>query len=480
MGARRGHALRSGRWSRHWRLAVTAAAIGITGFAALPAAAALDAPVALDAPPPPPPPTQAVPQPCNPVGTACSVGPTALSVTLQPPSTAIQDVQVSWATPLRPNGSPGPAQPNVILPLSAGHCTPSLNAPVTCTWPWPTTLDAPGSSIVLNGTYAVATCSPIGPGSGPRSPTGPSSTVAPPPCAPPSAGFQLAAPPGSPSGFHVQAAGAASGAPVDVSWSLGPEPDLAAYTVSRDGTAIYRCALHGAAISGAAACPSHLGFTDRSAGGRIVTYGITAERFGIDGNPAHDVVSAPTVATIIDGVTINSPGNAGSRGGGSGGAGALPPVPYFGSSPTLPGLLPPQGGSSGSLGGPAAAGSPATTDPGYGNLPFGAKSRLSAGALASEAGHGTGDVHGLALIAGGLLLLALAFHLLYLRGAIGRYQDNLAAGRDSMSASAGGGGRPPGPPAHRRGRSTGAGGRTGAGAGRRTRWRPSLPWSSRR
>ncbi|MDQ6839265.1 MAG: hypothetical protein M3137_13295, partial [Actinomycetota bacterium] len=110
-------------------------------------------------------PITVVPTPCNKRSDgACTAAPRTLVVTFGSGSAVPDGVTVTWTTTGRPTATPGPAQSSVFLNKVDGGCHPATGA-VTCTWPWPTGLEAPGSIVVLNGTYQVAPCSaPPSPG----------------------------------------------------------------------------------------------------------------------------------------------------------------------------------------------------------------------------------------------------------------------------------------------------------------------------
>jgi hypothetical protein len=195
---------------------------------------------------------------------------------------------------------------------------------------------------------------------------------------------------------------------VTVTWAPGPEPDLVGYAVTRNNTVAFICNLHGAPLAGSVPCGSPLAFTDRSASGGVVGYGVVAERFGQDSNPANYLTSPPAVTSI----------NLGASSGGG-----LPPIPLIGTpNVSLPGA-PPSTSAGAAAAGTGSASAPTTTvDPEAGGLEYGQGHTAGLGPLSdAQSGHGT-SVSRLALIAAGLLVLALAAHLLYLRGAVARYQ----------------------------------------------------------
>ena len=330
------------------------------------------------------------PTPCSPRSDgACTVAPAKVAVTVPSGTTG---VSVAWTTTGRPTGT-GPAHATTYLAPAAGGCPSLSTATITCTWPWPTALEAPGSSVVLNGSYAVQPCS--GTAAAPACPSAPGPN-----------NLLIAAPPAPPGGAH--ASGSATS--VTVTWAAGPEPDLAGYALTRNDTVVFTCGVHGASLPGSVPCGSSLAHTDNPGSGGAVTYGIVAKRFGVDSNPDNYLSSQPAVVSISLGV-------------GSSSIGALPPIPVIGT----PNVVLPGGPSSTSAGagigaGAGSASAPTTVDPGGGGLEYGQGHTAALGPVGdAQSGHST-SVSRLALIAAGLLVLALAAHLLYLRGAVARYQ----------------------------------------------------------
>lgn len=346
------------------------------------------------------------PSPCNPrpAGGGCALAPQSLAVSFpfsaSGTTAALNGVDVIWATTGRPPAAPRPAMPVTFLSLASGRCTTPAGAtpPTVCTWPWPAGLEAAGSGMVLNGTYTVAACSPPS-GTPARSPD------CLPVASPAPADVVVSAPPGAPEGVRLSAASSSSTSPVAVTWTIGPEPDLAAYTVSRNNQLVFACTLHGAAIAGAGPCGPSPSYTDRPNAAGHITYQVVARRFGATGGTANDVASPPTTASL----TLGPPGTIGS----------LPPIQVLG-VPASPTVVVPNTSS-----GPATTG-PTTPSPdpgGPGQLPFGSHAHVAVAAPgAAGAGRGSSGVGRPALIAAGLLVLAVAAHLLYLKGAVARYQ----------------------------------------------------------
>ena len=361
-----------------------------------------------------PPPLSGGASPCIPQSTTpggsqgpCTLEPTHVGATWN--GTAVLSLSLSWATTGRPKGAPAPSSPSAALdPHAPGACTTS-GAQTSCSWPWPATLES--NHTVLNGTYQLRACiTPPGvsciasPGSGPA-------TIA------------IAAPPLTPTGTALQSGSGTDPAEV-VSWSADPEPDVAGYQVDREGTPVWSCQVGTPAASGtqAVTCPSPPSATDHPGVG-LWSYSVIAERYGASGNSL--VASTPaTLAPVGVDLTSLAPSSGVSQV-------QLPPIPFLpayaggsagsASSPSGSSAGVVHGGTTGSPGGSSAT---ATNDPGYSTtLPYGAAGRSAtlpgADVAASKEPGPTGpDVNPVATFALGALVLALAVHLLYLRGLV--------------------------------------------------------------
>lgn len=354
-------------------LAALLVALVVTGLTVAPPAAAASAALVV------------TPTPCSPRAGVCTATPSGVAVTFPAGIPAgVSDVQLAWVTTGRPAGAPGPASTSALLPTSSGGCaTAAGQAATTCTWPWPASLEGPGAA-VLNGTYQASACS----GSS---------------CSPPPSSFGVGVAPLAPGSVAAHAQGGAPGSPVTISWAPGSAPDLAGYQVARDGTAIYTCTLHGATSPGAGPCPPTPSTTDRSSGSGALTYQVVAYRYGPQGGFAGALASPPASGTV----------QLGAGGGRLGSVPVLgPPAPATVTAPAQPGRP--------VVGGASRPGSANT----YGALPSGPAGRAAPSATQPlELGAGRSpQVGGLALIAAGLLVFAIAAHLIYLRGAIARYQ----------------------------------------------------------
>jgi hypothetical protein len=219
----------------------------------------------------------------------------------------------------------------------------------------------------------------------------------------------LAVAPAAPTSVH---ASASSLGVVGVTWSpaASPEPDLVGYQVSRDGQTVYACSTAGAGPGAGEVCPSPLTYEGPSAAGTW-TYGVAALRFGSDAS-ATNVVASKAVTTSVQ----VDPSAVGPGSGTSGPVSvALPPVPIVETAPTVAPVAPPATASATTL-------APATTIvPQYNEtLPYNGQSAQAQGsaALGSDPKE-TGpkpNVDSLAALALGLIALALALHVWYLRG----------------------------------------------------------------
>lgn len=379
---------------RHLRLrpaGVVAVAVGAAAWI-VGAAAVLPGPAAAA----PGRPFSVIAAPCNAEGSAgaCTADPTGLVVSW-PPGAPVVGVVVSWLGGDRPAGAPAPSSAAETLLDGSATCADSA-AGTTCSWGWPGGLRLPAGGQLLNGTYQVAPC-----GAGAAPPVAGGSVSG---CAPVSGldpvVVTVSVAPAAPAAVTITGSGAAT-----LHWTPSPEADLAGYRVARDGIGIWVCSANGAPGT-TVACPADPGMTDSPPAGRH-TYTVEALRYG----PAAGALLSSAPSTVA--VTISTSGA------------ALPAVPYSGPVPTLP------------AGRPAPPAAPATTvatDPGYqSTLPYGSPPPSDAtslpalrsnGALArataTPAAPSSGQRDHLALFAAGMLLLAVAAHVIYLRSEITR------------------------------------------------------------
>jgi hypothetical protein len=319
-------------------------------------------------------------------GAPCTVDPTRLQITYdRGKDPALTGVKVAWiAAPGRPQSAPAP-QPStsVTLPLSSGSCT-SKGTVATCTWAWPLTYPTKTKAWVLNGTYRVTPTSKVY-----------SSTdlgVAVPP-----------APPVSPHG------GSSAYGTVSLFWGAGasPEPDLVGYQVSRNNQVVYTCSTDGAGPGAGTPCHSPLSFNDQPAAGTW-TYHIVALRFGA-GSQAGGVVASPPASVTIPAGTGN----------GGGGSLYLPSVPIVAYPPgVLPVAAPPPPSPAGQATTTTTAGPAGSQTLPYVSVPAQAQGQDPAalGSDAKETGPKKSNLDSVAAVALGLIALALAAHVWYLRG----------------------------------------------------------------
>jgi len=240
---------------------------------------------------------------------------------------------------------------------------------------------------VLNGTYQVTACS---------TPTGsdcaPAAGLAP-------ASVGIAVAPAVPAGLSAAGAGGSA----KLTWKRGAEVDLTGYVVQRSGKTTWGCSV---VAGGSPACPVPPAFNDQPGAGSF-SYGVIAQRYGVDADPSHLVDSPPAITqAVIGGSSGTAPPPVQIE---------LPAIPYFGPVPTLPPVNPPPGKAGAAL-----------PDSGYsGSLPYDPGS--ASGALAGtsgpqEDGPGYRARNAWASVAGGMLVLALALHLWYLRDEATRYR----------------------------------------------------------
>ncbi|MCU4187428.1 hypothetical protein K6U06_23925 [Acidiferrimicrobium sp. IK] len=365
------------------------------------------------------------PNPCGAptAASGCTTDPTSLAASW-PSADSVGGVTVAWQGQGRPAAAPAPADPDQALSVSKGTCTVTPSGPTTtCTWEWPAGLRHPSGGQLLNGSYLVTACS-----NDPTSANGtgsPSCTAA---AGLSSATVAVGVVPAAPSG--VAASGASR---VTVNWNATSDPDLAGYRVTRDGTLIWTCAADGA--GGAGPCPASPSVADTPAAGHH-TYGVTALAFGP--SPSAPLLVSPVAAAaiVVAPVSAAAAGGGGGGGGGGGAQIALGPVPYVGPAVTVPAARAPSS--------PVTSAPPAPADSGFApTLPYNT-SRAPAVPLAvsprspGEAGTGTSSasVRRAALFALGMLILAIAAHLVFLRSEMARREAGWRALRQAAGLPA--------------------------------------------
>jgi hypothetical protein len=340
---------------------------------------------------PPPTPYSASFVPCSASGPSGPCDQTPQQVQLAyPAATPPAAIEVDWVADGRSAAAPNPDSTSAVLVWSDGR---PCGTAERC-WPWPSALTA--GAYVLNGTYQVLPCGTYA--SGACQSTFPPSSVG------------LAVPPYPPASVTATLAGSQ----VTIDWAPPPSrpPDLAGYALSRNGRDLYICSTDDLGPGASLPCPQSLSVADHPGAGRY-SYAVRTIRLGVD-TASRDVVSSSSVGARGGGVTVTGSTT------GSGGSGP----PATGSVP---------GSSTGSGSGPAASTGPTTT-----TVP-GAKvgTHQSASAHAVTSGP-TGvvadpapkaaltlkvpsrtDVVPVAVLALGILLLAVAAHFLYLRVELG-------------------------------------------------------------
>lgn len=421
-----------------WRLAAKRLAAkrrGLLPMALVCAAAGWPAGAALASSPPP---LTVVLSPCSaPSATAgCRLDPAQLQVDV-PSDGSVPAVQVSWVPGVgRPASAPSPASSQVVLAVtSPAACQNQVAAPsgfsaVCWHWPAPLTFASGGTAWILNGTYRVTPCSAT-------SSSGSS-------CASYSTTFnsalaEVAVPPAAPAQVSATQANGA----VTLTWRPGPEPDLVGYTVARNNQLLYTCSTDGAGPGAGTACANPPSLHDQPGSGTW-NYSVTALRFGIDASASHVVSSAPSLSSVAVPVP---PANA--TGGGAGGytyapgtsasgRAALPPLPSVG-------IMKPVGQMTAS-GGVAGAGVPSLADmedsggaPGSAaGLPYSDNpalgGSLASGSLVSAQKPGD-NLDATAELALGVIALALAVHVWYLRGQLRVAAVRVAARRAAEGAA---------------------------------------------
>ncbi len=301
--------------------------------------------------------------------------------------------------------APQPGTPTVTLdPGSTVPCT-GISAPagqeLAC-WPWPGGLT--DRSFILNGTYRIT--------AGSQKPTD----------------VGVAVPPAAPR----QVVATATTSSVTLTWqpSAAPEPDLTGYVVTRNGQPVYYCSTDGLGPGANIPCSKPLAVTDHPGPGKW-TYAVSSLRLGVDDASA-DAVGSPLVAAAPGAVTLTAavtgahplssaglaplPASIGTTySAASGGAGAVTPSTLAGgASDPAPRTAPVQN----------------IKYPGSDNPVVGKPSDLAL--EVGRPGSHT-DVVPVAVLALGLIALAIAAHFLYLRVELGLAEARLADRRPPAS-----------------------------------------------
>lgn len=345
--------------------------------------------------------------PCRSAGVAgsapCNTDPTQVEVAY-PSGQSPPSVVVAWKKGTAAS-APQPSSASVTLdPAKAGPCK-GVSAPVgqsLACWPWPGGLT--DKSFILNGTYEIT------PGS--QKP----SVV------------QLAVPPAAPR----QVVATATADSVAVSWqpSAAPEPDLTGYVVTRDGQPVYYCSVDGLGPGATIPCAKSLAVTDHPGPGRW-SYAVSSLRLGVD-DAAGDAVGSPLTAAAPGAVTLTAAAT-GSSGPPLSASGLAPLPASVGttySSSSTPGdaatVAPPNEGVGATAVPPETAPVQNIKYPGSNNAVVGNPSDLAL--KVGQPGSRT-DVVPVAVLALGIIALAIAAHFLYLRVELNLAEARLAARR---------------------------------------------------
>lgn len=334
--------------------------------------------------------------PCGSTG-ACSEPPKQVEVNYavgQVPST----VDVEWVKGSA-SSAPQPTSSSVTLdPTKAVTCSgakPPAEEQAVC-WPWPSGLTH--DSWILNGTYQVT-------------PEGAKPVT-----------IGLAVPPAPPR----QVVATATTDSVAISWqpSASPEPDLVGYAVTRNGQAVYECSVDAMGPGAHTACAHPLGVTDHPGPGKW-SYSVSAMRLGVDDASGDTVGSAP-VAAAPGAITLTAAVT---------GASSAAPLPSSGLAPLPPSVgatyAPPSSGPASSADPAAIEGVAPETAPvpnlKYPDNPVVGKSSQLAVNIGEPGSHP--DVVPVAVLALGIIALAIAAHFLYLRVELSLVETRLAERR---------------------------------------------------
>jgi hypothetical protein len=345
--------------------------------------------------------------PCGTGSGPCNATPEQVQVRY-PAGTPPAAVEIDWVASGRAASAPAPRSTSATLAWPGGaDCGSDLRC-----WHWPAGLT--DGAFILNGTYRVVPCASYSGGT--CGSTFPPSDVA------------LAVPSGPPT--HVQAR--SSGSQVTLSWQppSAVPPDLAGYQVTRNGRAVYSCSIAGLDAGTSVPCPGSLTVIDHPGPGTY-TYAVSAVRLGAGTASSHVVASA---ALEDAGGVVAVPGSAVTPGSGGWGGG-FTPSPVIGSI----GIISDAGGSHlavdpGGLGAQPDPGPATPQNLAYppDNSAVANPSQGKSSTLALKVGETAPrtDVVPIAVVALGILMLAIAAHFLYLRMQLGVIE----AGRRSERA----------------------------------------------
>lgn len=328
----------------------------------------------------------------------CDIDPKQVEVAY-PSGGSPPSVVVAWQKGVA-DAAPQPATPTVTLDPGSTVACAGASAPagqeLAC-WSWPGGLTE--RSFVLNGTYRLT--------AGSQKPTD----------------VGVAVPPAAPR----QVVATATTTSVTVTWqpSAAPEPDLTGYVVTRNGQPVYYCSIDGLGPGANIPCSKPLAVTDHPGPGKW-TYAVSSLRLGVDDASADAVGSPPVVAApgpvtltaaLAGGHTLSSaglapmPASIGTTYSAAGGGAAV-------TASTLAGVS----------SDPASRSAPVHNIkyPGSDNPVVGKPSDL---ALKVRHRGSHTDVVPVAVLALGLIALAIAAHFVYLRMELGLAEARLAERR---------------------------------------------------
>lgn len=337
---------------------------------------------------PPPSPYTATFVPCLTKGASgpCNQTPQQLEVGYQPGTTP-PAVEVDWVANGRSAAAPNPASTSAVLAWSDGS---PCGANQQC-WPWPSALT--DGAFVLNGTYQVAACGTYTSGTC-------QSTLQP-------SSVGLAVRPNPPASVSATSAGTE----VTVQWVPPGDapPDLAGYTLSRDGHDLYTCSTDDLGPGASVPCPQPLTVADHPGNGRFA-YAVRSIRLGVD-TASRNIVASAALDAAGGAVTVpgSTPGS-----GGVGTTGGSIPVTVAGGDGSNRGVNVSLSGPTTTVRGAPTATIPAGSQAGTTGSVGRVADPPDRSALRLKVPSHT-DVVPVAVLALGILALAVAAHFLYMK-----------------------------------------------------------------
>lgn len=359
--------------------------------------------------------------PCTEDGTAggspCDETPTQIEVSYPQPLGAPDQVDLTFSTEGRSSSAPVPGQLSDDLTSGGTSCGTDLQC-----WPWPSAMTDDG--YVLNGTYGVSACYI-------PSSTTTTSTSTPPAggssCPASSQSIGVAAPPPPPASVTARS----SASVVTIAWQppAAAPPDLVGYSVDRGEDTIYTCSLDGLGPGAGTPCPASLQVADHPGDGTF-SYSVSAQRLGVDSSAA-DVVSSASTDDANGSIAVPAGGNSSPAGANNGGTSQGASVPLATDPAGNGGAVTPV-----STGGPRQVVTQTTTPAAIATSPpLPAVTYPPAAAVAKHPqslvlkvnpSSAHTDVVPVAVLALGILSLAVAAHFLYLRVELGVVQARVA------------------------------------------------------